>query len=133
MPKSKVSPKTFVSQDFSPLRKSVAFSPVIEESIVHPTIEEKVINPTQLDVSSDEIKTDDRINYVKYVAKPRQSDQLEQWPSGERTLMSQAESDLDKVEKLRIQILKARAEMWKYYISGITHTQTSDYELYSFL
>jgi 3-methyladenine DNA glycosylase Mpg len=52
---------------------------------------------------------------------------------GELIVLSKHERELEQIEQTRVKILKTRAEMWKYYISAITHAPCSDYELYKFL
>jgi hypothetical protein len=53
--------------------------------------------------------------------------------TGQTVIQSRQEKDLETIENLRISILKTRAEMWKYYVSAITHSSCSDFELYRFL
>ena len=76
---------------------------------------------------------DDVPSYDKYKARYRKIHKTVRNKKGEEVILSKEEKELETIDELRIRILKTRADMWKYYISAITRTPCTEYELYQFL
>jgi hypothetical protein len=80
-----------------------------------------------------EVPDDIQPSYKRYKKNFMATHNQEVTDTGQTVILSRQEKELETIENLRIAILKTRAEMWKYYVSAITHTSCSDFELYKFL